>query len=74
MPILLVKAKPNSRVSSLTQQADDTWLVQLKSPPVDGEANAELISLVAAHFKCSKSEVTIKSGTSGRLKRITVPD
>lgn len=74
MPILLVKAKPNSRAASLTQQADGTWLAQLKSPPVDGKANAELIALVANQFGCSKSQVTIKSGTSARLKRITLPD
>ena len=47
MPILQVKAKPNARVSLLTRQADGTWLAQLKSAPVDGKANAELIELVA---------------------------
>lgn len=74
MPILQVKAKPNSRVASLNQQEDGTWLAQLKSPPVDGKANAELIALLAAHFGCSKSQITIKSGASGRLKRVTLPD
>ena len=74
MPILQVKAKPNSRVASLTQQEDGTWLAQLKALPVDGKANAELIALVANHFGCSKSQVTIKSGAGGRLKRVTVPD
>ena len=74
MQILQVKAKPNSRIASLTQQEDGTWLAQLKSPPVDGKANAELIALVAAQFGCSKSHVTIKSGGSGRLKRVTLPD
>ena len=74
MTILLVKAKPNARVASLTQQDDGTWLAQLKSLPVDGKANVELIALVARQFGCSKSQVTIKSGTSGRLKRVTIPD
>lgn len=74
MPILLVKAKPNSRVASLTQQEDGTWLAQLKSPPVDGKANAELVALVANQFGCSKFQVTIKSGASGRLKRVIIPD
>lgn len=74
MPILQVKAKPNSRVASLTQQEDGTWLALLKSPPVDGKANAELVALVANQFGCSKSQITIKSGASGRLKRVTIPD
>ncbi len=74
MPILLVKAKPNSRVSALTRQDDGTWLAQLKSPPVDGKANAELIELVARTFGCAKSVVTIKTGAGSKLKRVVVPD
>lgn len=74
MRILQVKAKPNSRVSELTQQDDGTWLAQLKSPPVDGKANAELVELVARTFGCTKSSVTIKTGAGSKLKRIVVPD
>ena len=74
MPILLVKAKPNSRTASLTQRDDGTWLAQLKSAPVDGNANAELIALVACHFGCTKAHVTIKTGSGSRLKRVKIPD
>ncbi len=74
MPILLVKAKPNSRVSALTRQDDGTWLAQLKSPPVDSKANAELIELVARTFGCAKSTVTLKTGAGSKLKRVMVPD
>lgn len=74
MPVLQVKAKPNSRTSALTQQSDGTWLAQLKSAPVDGKANAELISLVAAHFGCTKSAISIKTGAGSKLKRVIVPD
>ena len=74
MAILLVKAKPNARVASLTPQDDGSWLAQLKSPPVDGKANAELIALVARQFGCSKAQVTIKTGSGGRLKRVLIPD
>ena len=74
MSILMVKAKPNSRVSSLSQQEDGTWLAQLKSPPVDGKANAELIALVAKEFGCAKSAVTIKTGAGSKLKRVEIRD
>jgi uncharacterized protein YggU (UPF0235/DUF167 family) len=74
MPILQVKAKPNSRVSALTLQDDGTWLALLKSPPVDGKANAELIGLVARQFGCAKSSVDIKTGAGSKLKRVIVPD
>ncbi len=70
--ILRVKVKPSSRSSSLTQETDGTWRAQLKSPPVDGKANEELVALIATHFKCRKANVVIKSGASGRIKLIRV--
>ena len=72
MKTIQVKVKPNSRASLLEQREDGTWLAQLKSPPVDGKANEELIALVAKHFRCRKSEVEIKSGASGRVKLVRI--
>jgi uncharacterized protein (TIGR00251 family) len=69
---LLIKVKPRSRVSSLSQEPDGSWIARLKSPPVDGKANEELIALVAEHFRCRKSAVAITSGASSRTKRVTV--
>lgn len=70
--LLQIKVKPNARVSELVHEPDGTWLARLKSPPVDGKANAELIALVAKHLKCPKSSVSIKSGAGGRLKLVKV--
>jgi len=70
--MLQVKVKPGARVSSLHQDQDGSWRAQLKSPPVDGKANAELVALVADHFGCRKSAVVIKSGASGRMKLVKV--
>ncbi len=70
--ILEVRVKPNARASLLTQAEDGSWLAQLKAAPVDGKANQELIALVARQFGCAKAAVTIKSGASGRLKRVRI--
>jgi uncharacterized protein len=70
--IIQIKVKPNSRSSVLEQKDDGTWLAQIKSPPVDGKANEELIALVAKHFKCHKSDVSIKTGGSSRVKLIRI--
>jgi len=70
--ILRIKVKPNSRSSSLIQEADGSWQAKLRAPPVDGKANDELVTLVAAHFKCRKAAVVIKSGASGRTKLVKV--
>jgi uncharacterized protein (TIGR00251 family) len=72
MATLQVKVKPNARVSTLEQLPDGSWLAQLKSPPVDGKANQELIALVARHFGRRKSQVVIRSGASGRMKLVQV--
>lgn len=67
-----IKVKPNSRTASLTPEPDGSWRAQLRSPPVDGKANAELVALVAKHFGCPRSAVTIKSGLSGRSKLVRI--
>ncbi|HEU4767097.1 MAG TPA: DUF167 domain-containing protein [Pyrinomonadaceae bacterium] len=72
--VIQVKVKPNSRASALEENEDGTWLAQIKSPPVDGKANDELIALIAKHFECRKSDVSIKSGGSGRVKLIRIED
>jgi uncharacterized protein (TIGR00251 family) len=67
-----VKVRPNAGASVLQQDESGRWLAQLRSPPEDGKANAELIALVAKHFGCRKSAVSIKSGASGRLKLVKI--
>lgn len=72
--IIEIKVKPNARASTLEQADDGSWHAQLKSPPVEGKANAELLALVARRFGRAKSAVSIKSGANGRLKRIRIDD
>ena len=74
MVMLQIKVKPNARVSSLAQLDDGTWLAQLKSPPVDGKANEELIALVAKQISCRRSAISIKVGAGGRMKLVSVAD
>ena len=67
-----IKVKTQSRVSQLVPTSSGPWLAQLKSAPVDGQANAELIGLVAKHLGCRKAQVSIKSGTTSRTKWVSV--
>jgi uncharacterized protein len=70
--MLQVRVKPRAGVSELSQVADGTWIARLKSPPVDGKANEELVGLVAEMFQCKKAAVTIKAGASSRTKLVRV--
>lgn len=71
---LQIKVKPGARASRLEELPDGQgWIAFLKSPPVNGKANTELIALVAAHFGCRKAEVTIRLGATGRQKLVQIP-
>jgi uncharacterized protein (TIGR00251 family) len=74
MPTIQVRVKPNARESSLVEGADGVWLAKLKSPPVDGKANSELIALIAERFGCRKADVTIRTGASGRMKLVLIAE
>lgn len=72
--VIQVRVKPRSLTSQLEKADDGTWTAHLKSPPVDGKANAELIALVAKYFSVSKSAISIKSGASARLKLVKIDE
>ena len=65
--------KPGSKKGPLVVAADDGSLtVFLQQRAVDGAANEGLITLLATHFGVSKSRVTIESGFTSRIKRVSI--
>lgn len=73
MRTIRVRVKPNSRIRCLTE-VDGTWVARVKSPPVDGKANRELIELVAEHFGVPRSRVSIRRGAGARFKSVQIED
>ena len=69
-----IRVKPNARVARLDPLDDGTWVARVRALPVDGRANEELIELVARHFGVRRSSFRIRSGASGRLKRVDIDD
>lgn len=53
---------------------DGTFRIRLKSQPVDGKANLELISLLASEFGTAKSRVRIISGSRSRWKLLSIEE
>ena len=74
MTILKVKVKPNSKQQLIQEESDGSFTIHLKSPPVEGKANQELIKLLSKQFKVPKSQISIKSGLSSRHKLVEIPD
>ncbi len=66
-----IKVKPNSAQQKINEEADGSLTISLKSPPVDGKANAELIKLLANKFTVPKSLITIKL-VSSRQKLVII--
>jgi hypothetical protein len=67
-----VKVKPNSKLQKIQEEIDGSLTINLKSPPLDGKANEELIKLLADKFDVPKSYITIKSGLSSRQKIVEI--
>ena len=74
MKAIQIKVKPNARERRLEELSDGTWLAQVRAPPRAGRANEELVALVARHFKLPKTQVSIKRGSSGRMKLVQIDD
>lgn len=72
MLIIQVKVKPNSKHQQIEELTDGSLLVRLKSSPVQGKANQELIKILAKKYQVTKSQITIKSGLFGKNKLIEI--
>lgn len=70
---ITVTVKPGSKKGPLVEAAEDGSLtVYLLQRAVDGAANDGLVALLAKHFSVSKSKVTIESGFTSRIKRVSI--
>ena len=67
-----VRVQPRASRSEVTGELDGTLKVRLAAPPVDGEANEELIRLLAKLFAVSRQRVSIFSGLTSKNKLIRV--
>ena len=68
--IINVRAAPRSSRAGLDGTVGDALKVRIRSAPVDGKANKELIETLADAFGVAKSRVEFKSGETSKTKRI----
>ena len=69
---ITVKVKPNSKEQKIIEEVDGSLTIRLKSPPVDGKANEELIKVLSKKYHVPKSYIRIKSGISSRQKLVEI--
>ncbi len=68
--VINVKAQPRSSKSGIDGLAGDAVKVRIRSAPVDGKANKELVETIADAFDLPKSRVEFRSGETSKQKRI----
>jgi len=67
-----IRVIPRSSKSLITPAEDGTLRVHLNSPPVDGRANEECISLFSRTLKIPKNRISIEHGEKGKRKRLRI--
>ncbi|UCC11483.1 MAG: DUF167 domain-containing protein [candidate division WOR-3 bacterium] len=72
--LIKVTVIPGTKKNSIALVAPDHYRVRVKAPPVKGQANKELISLLADYFNTTASSIVIKRGLHSRNKLIEIKE
>ncbi len=67
-----IKLVPRSSKSRIMGMDGEFYKVKVNSPPVDGEANKELISLISKRLRIPKGSIEIIAGRTSRMKVLRV--
>jgi uncharacterized protein (TIGR00251 family) len=70
--IIDVRVIPRASASKVDGMRGGAWLVRLRTPPVEGAANAELIDVLASALRLPKRDISIVAGAKSRLKRVSI--
>jgi len=68
--VLTVQGQPRTRRTEVVGRHGDAIKIRVAAPPIDDRANEALVAFVAKTFGLRRSAVTIRSGASGRHKRL----
>ncbi len=68
--LIEVKVTPRSSRKGVAGVVAGCLSVKLTAPPVDGEANAQLVEVLADYFSVRKSDVEVIKGASSRRKTV----
>jgi uncharacterized protein (TIGR00251 family) len=69
---LRLRVQPRAPRTEIVGEHDGALRIRVAAPPVDGEANHELVRFIAKKLRIAPSRVSIVSGEAGRNKRIRI--
>ncbi|WP_413583346.1 DUF167 domain-containing protein [Bdellovibrio sp. HCB288] len=64
--------QPKSSKNQIIGDHNGELKIKVSAPPVDGEANAELIKYLAKLFKVAKRNISLVKGDTGRHKVVEI--
>lgn len=67
-----VRVQPRASKSEVAGELDGALKVRLAAPPVDGEANEELIRFLARLFDTPRRQIAIISGQTSKNKLVRI--
>ncbi|XP_011259859.1 UPF0235 protein C15orf40 homolog [Camponotus floridanus] len=70
--VIKIQAKPGAKCNNITDISDEAVGIAISAPPMEGEANAELVKYLASIFELRKSNVSLDRGSRSRQKTVTV--
>jgi len=65
---IAVKVKAGSSREKVEKADDGSYAVWVRAKPTDGKANEAVIKALAAHFDIAKSNITLLTGHTSKLK------
>ncbi len=69
---LRLHIQPGAKKTEVAGLHGEALKIRLAAPPVDGKANASLISFLAAQLGVAKVAVSLLSGETSRAKRVRI--
>ncbi len=70
--VIEVKVEPRSSKKGISGVMDNVLKVKLTAPPVEGEANEQLIEVIAELAGVRKSDIRILRGLSSKRKVVEI--
>jgi len=70
--LINVKVQPRSRKRSIERIGLDEYKIRVLAPPAKGEANKEVIQIIASYFDIPPSRVSIIKGLASHNKVVVI--
>lgn len=66
--LIKVKVFPGSKEEEIIRKSEDSFEIKVRAKPIKGEANREVIKILAFYFKIPESKIKLIKGFRKRNK------